>query len=236
MGWSKGYYYSHGCYVGKGENATLTAELDRLDRNQARQERNRARRLERAERQAFQQARQAAAAAARIIAQGLQAAGFWRRARHAWQRKRIMSKTNAPAIAAAMTDLAELAEATFIDRIGRTRELRVSIAAKTMALRAELLSGFEPAPAALRLAVEGAVYAWLDQWTVEIIAASKLENITPALDRRRNWAHRRYGQSLVVVERIRRLCRASGPTVAIQINHNSPPAIRTENRILELAS
>ena len=103
---------------------------------------------------------------------------------------------------------------------------------RSLTLRARL-AGPDPSPA-LELAIAAAVHAWLDHWTVEMLAANEPGRINLTLERRRTWSSRRYAHALTTVERIRRLTRPCGPrTVAIQINNAA--AIAAEGRTLELA-
>jgi hypothetical protein len=127
-------------------------------------------------------------------------------------------------------DLARAIEGHFLDQVfSKARSLEAGVEAKLRLLRAEL-AGSNPPPA-LRLAVEAAAYRWLDHWIIEMQAASSPGTASAALDRRRNWAHRRYLQALAAVERIRRLTRPRGPKYAVQIIQNgtvSPPALGVE--------
>ena len=223
VGWKRGYYYSHGRYVGKDiiarGHASLDAAQDAIDREQ----RELAREQKQAEGEAFQEARQRAAKVDSIVSRGLEAAGFYRQMRHQWKRRKATMTTeqiNAPTTEKAACDLAHLAEISFVTATcSNERDLEDSLLDKLDALRSELI-GPGPVSAALRLAVEAAAYAWLEKWYLDLVA--KPDHVSPALDRRRNWTGRRFLQALSTVERIRRLTRPRSPRVAVQIVNQAP--------------
>jgi len=217
--WSHGYYYrSRSEYFGSGEVAALTAWLDSDDRARTQRERNRKRELELTERQAFQAARREAARVDGLVKVGLEAAGFHRLRRHQWRRRREMTTQIQPqAVKAARCELDELVQNSYVASLsGKDDSMRRHLEAKLGALRSQL-AGPDPSPA-LELATAAPVHAWLDYWTVEMIAAHTPGNITEAVERRRTWSSRRYSQALVSCERIRQLARPRAPRVAIELN------------------
>jgi hypothetical protein len=220
VGWKRGYYYSGGRYVGKDWIARVHAAIDADHAAIKREMRDLAREQKQAEREAFQEARQRAAKVDSIVARGFEAVGLYRQDRHQWKRRLATMKkleTNAPATEKAVLDLAEIARFAYVMKaFGESPEHEERLHDKLDALHTELI-GPRPACAALRLAVELACYCWLDKWAVEVVASQNALNVSPALDRRRNWAGRRFLQALAAVERIRRLTRAPGPRVAVQI-------------------
>jgi hypothetical protein len=274
--WKRGYYYSHGRYVGRGDLACLVELLDVEDWKQARQDRDQARKLNQEAIQGFHEARQIAGRIDRLVNLGLEAAGFHRHARGPWRRRKTMEVTlQLPAskpsskvtkrigdlcrrlvkrddpnaldelrrlgeehpetlVEEAHGDLGKVIEGFFLANQFRVApSLIAGVEAKLRLLRAEL-AGPDPTPA-LRLAVEAAAYRWLDHWSLEISVATRPGTACPALDRRRNWAHRRYLQALAAVERIRRLTRPSGPRVAVQIVQNGPvpPLDLTQSSLID---
>jgi hypothetical protein len=125
-------------------------------------------------------------------------------------------------------DLARLLEGNYVAAVAGAKDVELALGAQLRSLREELLAGSESA--ALRLAVEAAAYRWLDHWWAEL-PASKGQAVSAALERRRNWAHRRLLQALAAVERIRRLTRPRGPKYAVQIIQDGtvpPPALDVE--------
>jgi hypothetical protein len=196
--------------------------LDVEDADHAQRERDQARQARQAEQQAFQEARQQASRVDSIVSRGLTAAGFWRPSRHGWRRKTMATQIQSPAIETAKLELAELAEFAFTRAVSnKSAKTHDALEAKLKSLRAEL-AGPDPSPA-LRLAVDAAALCWADRWVLELAAATKPLEVSPALDRRRGWSQRRFLQALVCCERIRRLTRPRGPRVAIQINQMTAP-------------
>jgi len=231
VGWKRGYYYDRrGCYVGTGDLAVLAELLDLEAAELATRERSHARELEQAERQAFQAARQQARQVDSILTSGLTAAGFWRPGRHAWRKKAMATAIETTTVKTATLDLAKMAEFVFTQAVVKDDRTHDKLVAKLRALRADL-GGSDPSPA-LRLAVEAAALCWADHWILELVAAREPLGTSPALDRRRGWAQRRFLQALTTVERVRRLTRPRGPRYAIQINRAA--AIDVQNRTLEL--
>jgi hypothetical protein len=218
-------------YLGTGQIAELLALVDATDREERLAIAAGRREIERAHRLAFQESRQAAALADRLLSHGLTVAGFWRRARHSWQRRTAMATTEvkAPAVEAKRFELAEIVETSMVVALsGKNPRIADGLESKLKSLRAEL-SGPDPSPA-LRLAVEHVCFSWLDHWTSELLATHEPGRITPALDRRRTWSARRLNQALVTCERIARLSRMrGGPRVAIQVNNFPRPSIEPAN-------
>ena len=131
-------------------------------------------------------------------------------------------ETNAPTTEKAAIDLAEITQTAYVRKVyHKDRGHQDELLDKLDELRSELL-GKGPVSAALRLAVELAVYCWLDKWSVELVASQTALSVSPAVDRRRNWTGRRYLQALTTVERIRRLTRPRGPSVAVHIVNQAP--------------
>ncbi len=222
--WSNGYYYLNRLeYVGHGPVAELAEMLDAAAL-QARRIRNQARESEQVERQAFQAARAMAGRVDALVKIGLEAAGYHRLRRHHWRRRRAMeTQIQSEATARATFELSELVEASYVSAIsGKSAAIADELQRKLATLRAELI-GPDPSPS-LKLAVAAAVHAWLDHWTVELIAARDPGNVTPTIERRRTWSSRRYGQALVTCERIRRLSKPRSPRVAIQVNQMIAPS------------
>jgi hypothetical protein len=222
--WSKGYYYSSGHrYVGNGEVAMLAEVVDVEVLDQARRQRDQARELELTERQEFLAARRAGMKVDALVKAGLEAAGYHRLRRHHWRRRRTMAtQIQTQAAATATYELAEMVQASYVFALaGQSAETRDELKAKLALLRTQL-AGPDPSPA-LELATAAAVHAWLDYWTVEMIAAVNPGNITQAVERRRIWSSRRYSQALVTCERIRQLARPRGPRVAIQVSQMITP-------------
>ena len=89
----------------------------------------------------------------------------------------------------------------------------------------------------LKSASAAAVHAWLDHWTVEMVAAHEPGKINVTLERRRTWSQRRLLQAVQTVERIRGLTRPRGPRVAVVVNNltTQAPALDIKQRTLELA-
>jgi hypothetical protein len=233
--WKQGYYYSRGRYVGNGVTARGVAALDADDRKRTREQRRKARRVRRAEQEASHDARERARQVDQIVSAGLTAAGFWRPGRHAWRRRTKVEtlqieqgqkqieqgQKQERGVCAAQDELTSLIQFMLLRHLDRIPKTRDQLKASLESLRVELV-GPDPSPA-LRLATESAVWAWAEKRIFDLtIAAMDPLKISPALDRRRNWSQRRFNHALVTVERIRRLTRARGPTVAIQINHNNP--------------
>jgi hypothetical protein len=220
MGWSKGYYYSKGQYIGGGETGLLVEKLDKARRRDAERKRARIRAVTEQDRQAFQEARQGADRADKVATWGLTSAGFHKRARHNWQRNRKAGAMQQPAvIEGAVCELAELVQTSYVARIfGKDRDLERRLHNKLENLRAELL-GTDPSPA-LRLAAELVAHCYVDYWTVEMIASGRPEQVSPTLERRRNWALQRYTRALATLSKIG---RPRAPLVAIQVVQESQP-------------
>jgi len=236
--WKRGYYYSHGQYVGTGELAQLAEVLDVEDRDQAHRERERAGEVKQAERRVFQAARRQATRVDALVKAGLEAAGYHRVKRHQWRRRRETMETRiqSQAVTTATFELAELVQFSYVGKIsGKSRETREGLEAKLASLRTQL-AGPDPSPA-LELATAAAVHAWLDHWTVEMVAAHEPGKINVTLERRRTWSQRRLLQAVQTVERIRRLTRPRGPRVAVVVNNltTQAPALDIGQRTLELA-
>ena len=234
--WKRGYYYSHGHYVGSGELARLAEVLDAEDLDQAHRQREQAREREEAQREAFEQGRRIARRVDALVKAGLEAAGYHRARRHQWRRRRRTMETRiqSQAVTTATFELAELVQFSYVGKIsGNSRETREGLEAKLAALRTRL-AGPDPSPA-LELATAAAVHAWLDHWTVEMVAAHEPGKINLTLERTADLVvSGDMLQAVQTVERIRRLTRPCGPrTVAIQINNAA--AIAAEGRTLELA-
>ncbi len=120
-------------------------------------------------------------------------------------------------VKAARFELDELVQNSYVVALsGKDSSIRRHLEAKLGALRSQL-AGPDPS-LALELVIAAAVHAWLDYWTVEMIAAQDPGKISEAIERRRSWSARRYNQALVTCERIRQLGRPKGPKVAIQVN------------------
>src|SRR5271165_6261267 len=225
VGWKRGYYYSGGRYVGKDWIARVHAAIDADHAAINREMRDLTRERREAEREAYQCARQRAAKVDLIVTRGLEAAGFYRQQRHQWKRRKAAMKkleTNAPTTEKAALDLAEITQTAYVMKFyDKDRGHQDGLLDKLDELRSELL-GKGPVSAALRLAVELAVYCWLDKWSVELSASQTALSVSPAVDRRRNWTGRRYLQALTTVERIRRLTRPCAPRVAVQVVNRGP--------------
>jgi len=222
--WSHGYYYrNRRDYVGDGAVAELAEILDVEDRNQARRQRDQARELEQTERHAFQAARRQAARIDALVKAGLEPAGYHRLRRHHWRRRRTMAtQIQTQTVKAARFELDELVQNSYVVALsGKDSSIRRHLEAKLGALRSQL-AGPDPS-LALELVIAAAVHAWLDYWTVEMIAAQDPGKISEAIERRRSWSARRYNQALVTCERIRQLGRPKGPKVAIQVNQMMAP-------------
>jgi hypothetical protein len=230
-------------YLGHDPAAELAEKLDGEDRERRLAALAGRRELEEAEAEAFQAARREGLEVDRLLALGLTAAGFHRAQRRCWRRRRetMGSEVQAtePAVAGAMTDLARLAEKTFLERVAGSPEMGKKVARKMASLRAELC-GADPTPA-LRLAVEAAALAWLDFYIAQLMQAmAQKDGVPRRLDRRLGWTQARYTRALSTVETIRRLTRPRGPRYAIQIIQNgatpAPPALDVEaGRSLEAA-
>jgi len=224
VGWKKGFYYDRrGRYIGNGDLGRLAEALDNEERELAQREGDQARKRDQAERRESLLARQQAARVDSIVSQGLTAAGFWRPSRHGWRKNSMATQQiQSAAVETATLELAELAEFAFTMAVcKKSAKTHDALVAKLRALRAEL-AGPDPSPA-LRLAVEAAALCWADRWFLELAAATKPLETSPALDRRRSWSQRRFLQALTTVERIRRLSRARVPRVAVQINQMTAP-------------
>jgi hypothetical protein len=74
--WKRGYYYSHGRYVGRGDLACLAGLLDVEARDQARQDRDQARKLNQEAIQGFHEARQIARRVDRLVNSRTRGRGF----------------------------------------------------------------------------------------------------------------------------------------------------------------
>jgi len=196
------------------EHAAIREAQRELDREQRQ-----------AEREAFQEVRQRAARVDAIVARGLEAAGFYRQDRHQWKRRKAAMKkleANAPTTEKAVLELAKFVQTGYVmHAFPDAPEYQDGLLDKLESLRAELI-GDGPVSAALKLAVDLAVYCWCDKWMVELRASRNALDVSPALDRRRNWTGRRFLQALAAVERIRRLSRACGPRVAVQVLNGVP--------------
>ncbi len=145
------------------------------------------------------------------------------------------TRIQSQAVTTATFELAELVQFSYVGKIsGNSRETREGLEAKLAALRTRL-AGPDPSPA-LELATAAAVHAWLDHWTVEMVAAHEPGKINLTLERRRTWSQRRLLQAVQTVERIR-LTRPRRPRVAVVVNNltTQAPALDIGQRILELA-
>jgi hypothetical protein len=216
--WANGHYYRNRLeYCGSGEWASQAAALDVEERELDARERQQKRELEQAERIGFQAARQRAARVDLVLCRGLTAAGFWRQRRHQWRRRAVATEIQPQTVETAVVELAELPAITYLMAITRDQGLQQRLEAKLRSLRTELI-GNGPESAALRLAVNAAILAWLDTWFCELLAARDPGRTNLTLERRRTWSSRRYALAVTTVERIRRLTRPRGPRVAIQVN------------------
>jgi hypothetical protein len=225
VGWKRGYFYSRGGrYVGSGVVAVLAEALDDEERVQAIWERDQNREARQAELAKFQEVRERAARVDALVKAGLEAAGYHRARRHQWRRRRRTMETRiqSQAVTTATFELAELVQFSYVGKIsGNSRETREGLEAKLAALRTRL-AGPDPSPA-LELATAAAVHAWLDHWTVEMVAAHEPGKINLTLERRRTWSQRRLLQAVQTVEKVRRLARPRGPKYAVQIVNNPGP-------------
>ena len=259
--WKRGYYYSKGQYVGKGEAALVVARLDALELAEALRERERIGRRRREDGRGFREARLAGELVDRAVALAMAAAGFRRHARGQWRRSRMnrtdLTANPSPEIAARMRDLIRSTDPAAIAELKRLGEVHPAELIEATQRRPggpgrdDVHRGGRRATAVavgpggqddgtpgrsvpgstnpvLRLAVEAAVYRWLDHWLVETQTAQNGGSVTRVQECRRTWAHRRYLQSLAYVARIARLTRPRGPQVAVQIINNNPPAQATD--------
>ena len=81
-------------------------------------------------------------------------------------------------------ELAELVETSYVVSLSRLNQtIAPELKAKLASLHTQL-AGPNPSPA-LELATAAAVHAWLDHWTVEMIAAHDPGKINLTLERRR---------------------------------------------------
>jgi hypothetical protein len=238
MGWFRGRYFRpirHGdkvrnLYFGRGPLADQAAEWDDINRQARVEAKGKLAAAEEADRKAFVAVQERASKVDAIVTRGLEAAGFHRKGRHPWRRKRGTMKTP-PAVMAAETrplaDLARICEETALDAIspdGENPGFLKALASKLASLRTEL-AGPEPVSLPVRLLAEAASLAWADFYCVEIIAAGRRKNrltITTALDRRRGFSVRRFTHLLNSLELCRRLTRPRVPRVAVQIIQNGP--------------
>ena len=229
--WKQGYYYTRGQYVGKDLAAQLAAAGDAEDRKRLREQRRKARRVKQAELHELQQYRERSGQIDRIVSEGLTAAGFWRPGRHAWRRRTKVETSQIEqgqkqevGVRAARDELTSLVDFMFLRHLDKVPKSRDSLKARLESLRVEL-AGTDPS-SALRLAAEAAAWAWAEKLMFDMAtAAMDPLKTSKDLDRRRTWAQVRLNRALVTVERIRRLTRARGPQVAIQINNNPGPQL-----------
>lgn len=224
--WQQGYYYSHGRYIGNDDLAQVVAAFDAEDAERALARRDEARRAKQVELEASRRDRELARQVDQIVLRGLTAEGFWRPGRtwrkrlnvNALQVEQGQGQGRAMGAVEASHYLVETTESILLLHLKEWPEMRDQVRSSLQSLRSEL-AGPAPGPA-LRLAAESAAWAWANHWLVEMgSAVTDPVKVSRDMDRRRNWAQRRYNSALVTVERIRRLTRPRGPRTVIQVNN-----------------
>lgn len=211
MGWkANGYYYrTGGKYAGKGEIAEIAAAIDAAGREVALAERALRDRARELARESYARLRLVAARADRLLAEGMELAGYHRHARGSWRRRKMGDTAlyvglDAPAQLARITqDLGSLVEAAKIEYSAGDPEHGELLAAELVGLRRALLA--ECDSPVLRLAAEQVSHAYLDSQVIELQAAARPQGDPIILEQRRTFAARRYESAMVAFARIRRL-------------------------------